>query len=146
MVGIQGPVSEDKLVRLPEEFNVVYGRRLVNYAQILVFLEGLGMHSRHTLQALDDELHRKVLHSIAHLTTSIVEGIVNIQVERNERNNADGIFHQFYPTNLSKYRQATLAIPLSIYISHNCDILGTTRQLQKLKPNIANFVLPIVKN
>ena len=82
MVGIEGPVSEDELVRLTGEFNVVYGRWLVNYTQIVVFLEGLGMHSRHTLQALNDELHRKVLHSIGHLATSIVEGIVNIQVER----------------------------------------------------------------
>ena len=77
-------------------------RWLVNYIQIVVFLEGLGMHSRHTLQALDDELHRKVLHSIGHLTTSIVEGIVNIQVERNERNNADDDLPPVLPHELVK--------------------------------------------
>src|SRR5947199_2388266 len=88
MIGIQGPFSNEELVRLTGEFNVVYRRWLVDYAQIVLFLEVLGMHSHHTLQALDDELHCKVLHSIGHLT-SIVEGIINIQVERNERNDAD---------------------------------------------------------
>ena len=102
MVGIKGPISEDELVRLTGEFNVVYGRWLVNYAQIVMFLEGLGMHSRRTLQALDDELHRKVLHSIGHLSTSIMEGIVNIQAERNERNNADDDLPPVLPHELVK--------------------------------------------
>src|SRR5438552_11689289 len=56
------------------------------------------------------------------------------------------IFHQFYLMNLSKYRQATLEIRLSIYISHNCGILGMRRQLRRLKFNTDNFVLPIIKN
>ena len=102
MVGIKGPISEDELVRLTGEFNVVYGRWLVNYAQIVMFLEGLGMHSHRTLQALDDELHRKVLHSIGHLSTSIMEGIVNIQAERNERNNADDDLPPVLPHELVK--------------------------------------------
>ena len=67
-----------------------------------MFLEGLGMHSRRTLQALDDELHRKVLHSIGHLSTSIMEGIVNIQAERNERNNADDDLPPVLPHELVK--------------------------------------------
>ena len=74
----------------------------MDYAQIVLFLESLGMHSRHTLQALNDELHRKVLHSIGHLTTSIVEGIVNIQVERNKQNNADDDLPPVLPHELVK--------------------------------------------
>ena len=108
MIGIQGPFSNEELVRLTGEFNVVYGRWLVDYAQIVLFLEGLGMHSRHTLQALDDELHRKVLHSIGHLTTSIVEGIVNIQVERNERNDADDDLPPVLPHELVKISTSDL--------------------------------------
>ena len=99
MIEIQGPFSNEELVRLTGEFNVVYRRWLVDYAQIVLFLEGLGMHSHHTLQALDDELHCKVLHSIGHLT-SIVEGIINIQVERNERNDADDDFPSVLPHEL----------------------------------------------
>ena len=44
----------------------------------------LGLHVRHTLQELDDEMHRKVLESIGTLAMRIVEGVVNIQAERNE--------------------------------------------------------------
>lgn len=86
-IGIQGPISEDD--DITGEFNVAKGRWLVEYSQIVLFLESLGMHPRQTLQTLNDELHRKVLHSIGHLTISILEGIVNIQAERNERNYAD---------------------------------------------------------
>jgi len=91
MIGIQGPVEDKQLVNITGtgEFNIATGRWLVDYSQIVLFLEGLGMHSRQTLQTLDDELHRKVLHSIGYLTISIVEGIVNIQAERNELKNAD---------------------------------------------------------
>ena len=74
----------------------------MDYAEIVLFIEGLGMHSRHTLQTLNNELHRKVLHSIEHLTTRIVEGIVNIQAERNERNNADSDLPHVLPHELIK--------------------------------------------
>ena len=48
---------------------------------ILEFINGLGLHVRHTLQELDDETHRKVLESIGTLAMRIVEGVVNIQAE-----------------------------------------------------------------
>ena len=50
----------------------------MDYSHVVLFLESLGMHPRHTLQTLDDDLHHKVLHSIGQLATSIVEGIVKI--------------------------------------------------------------------
>jgi hypothetical protein len=104
MIGIQGPVSDKELVNVTSAgaFNVVNGRWLVDYSQIVLFLESLGMHSRQTLQTLDDELHRKVLHSIGYLTISIVEGIVNIQAERNGRNNADDNLPPVLPHELVK--------------------------------------------
>ena len=44
----------------------------------------------------------KALHSIGHLTTRIVEGIVIIQAERNERNNADSDLPHVLPYELVK--------------------------------------------
>ena len=104
MIGIQGPFSDKELVNVTSTgaFNVANGRWLVDYSQIVLFLESLGMHSRQTLQTLDDELHRKVLHSIGYLTISIVEGIINIQAERNERNNADDDLPPVLPHELVK--------------------------------------------
>ena len=118
MVGIKGPVSDEELVSLVGEFSVAYGRWFVDYAQVVLFLEGLGMHSRHTLQALNDELHRKVLHSIGHLATNIVEGIVNIQVERNEQNNADDdlppvLSHELVKISTSDFENTIVNIHLS---------------------------------
>lgn len=102
MIGVRGPFSVEEIRDVAGEFSVVYGRWYVDYAEIVKFIEGLGMHSRHTLPTLDDELHRKVLHSIGHLTTRIVEGIVNIQAERNERNNADSDLPHVLPHELVK--------------------------------------------
>ena len=75
MIGIRGPFSVQEIGDVAGEFSVIYGRWYVDYAEIVTFIEGLGMHSRHTLQTLEDELHRKVLHSTGHLTTRIVKGI-----------------------------------------------------------------------
>jgi len=102
MIGIRGPFSVEEIGEVAREFRVIYGRWYVNYAEIVLFIEGLGMHSQYTLQTLDDELHRKVLHSIGHLMTRIVKGIVNIQAERNERNNADSDLPHVLPHELVK--------------------------------------------
>ena len=73
MIGIHGPFSVEEIKEVAGEFSVIYGRLYVNYAEILLFIKGLGMHSWHTLQALDDVLHHKVLHSIGNLLIRIVE-------------------------------------------------------------------------
>jgi hypothetical protein len=102
MIGVRGPFSVEEIGDVSGEFSVIYGRWYVDYAEIVLFIEGLGMHCQHTLQTLEDELHRKVLHSIGHLTTRIVEGTINIQVERNERNNADSDLPHVMPHELVK--------------------------------------------
>ena len=102
MIGIRGPFSVEEIRDVAGEFSVIYGRWYVDYAEIISFLEGLGMHSRHTLEALDDVLHRKVLHSIGNLSIRIAEGIVNIQAERNHRNNADSDLPHVLPHELIK--------------------------------------------
>jgi hypothetical protein len=88
MIGIEGPFSSDEIDALSVGFNCTYGRWSVSYERVMEFLEDQGMYSRKTLQGLSDELHRKVIQSIGQLITRIVEGIINIQAERNERNHA----------------------------------------------------------
>jgi len=88
MIGIEGPFSSDEINVLSAGFNCTYGRWSVSYERVMEFLEDQGMYSRQTLQGLSDDLHRKVIQLIGQLTTSIVKGIINIQAERNERNNA----------------------------------------------------------
>src|SRR2546429_318077 len=70
------------------------------------FIEGLGIHTWQTLQLLNDEEHRKVLKSIETLTMRIVEGIINIQAERNHRNNADDDLPCVLPHELVKLSTA----------------------------------------
>ena len=61
----------------------------MDYAVVHKFLQGLGMHTRHTLDELDVVTTEKVLESIGKLGVGIVDGIVNIQTERNKQNHAD---------------------------------------------------------
>ena len=88
MIGIQGLLSDEEFA-YTEEFTVKYARWCIQYTDMVKFIEGLGIHARQTLQLLNDEEHRKVLESIETLTMRIVEGVINIQAERNHRNNAD---------------------------------------------------------
>src|SRR5437773_2199733 len=50
MIEIRGPFSVEKIGEVTGEFSVIYGKWYVNYTEIVLFIEGLGMHSRHTLQ------------------------------------------------------------------------------------------------
>src|SRR5436190_17655341 len=102
MIGIRGPFSVEEIGEVAGECRVIYGKWYVNYTEIVLFIEGLGMHSRHTLQALDDVLHCKTMHSIGNLSIRIVEEIVNIQAERNYRNNADSDLPCVLPHELIK--------------------------------------------
>ena len=87
-------------------YNCTYGRWSVSYERVVSFLEDLGMHSRHTLRTLSDDLHRKVIDSIGNLSLTIVEGIINIQAERNERNNATDDLPPVLPHELLKMSTA----------------------------------------
>ena len=60
------------------------------------------MHTRHTLEGLDDDTHRKVLQSIGELGARIVDGMTNIQAERNEENHADSDLPHVLPHELVK--------------------------------------------
>ena len=102
IIGIRGPFTVEELRHVAGEFSVICGRWYVDYAETVQFIEGLGTHSRHTLQTLDDELHHKVLYSIEFLATKIVEGIINIQAERNEQNHADSDLPDILPHELIK--------------------------------------------
>ena len=69
-------------------FNV---RMLVSIIRVVQkFLQGLGMYIQHTLDELDEDMTGKVVfESIGKLGVGIVDGIINIQAERNSQNGAD---------------------------------------------------------
>lgn len=100
MIGIRLRDVED--VEVSEGFIVGHDRWWVDYADILKFLESLGMHTRHTLDGLDHDTHRKVLHSVGELGARIVEGMTNIQVERDEESHAGSDLPHVLPHELVK--------------------------------------------
>jgi hypothetical protein len=100
MIGIRLRDVED--IEVSEGFIVGYDRWWIDYVDILKFLESLGMHTRHTLQGLDDDMHHKVLQSVGELGARIVDGMTNIQTERNEENHADSDLPHVLPHELIK--------------------------------------------
>ena len=84
------------------EFCLIYGRWCVDYAMVQKFLQGLGMYTRHTLENLDVDMTEKIFESIGKLGVGIIEGIVNIQAERNQRNNANTDIPHVLPHKLIK--------------------------------------------
>src|SRR5271169_1374590 len=60
------------------------------------------MHAQHMLGELDIDTTEKVLESIGKLGVGIVEGIVNIQAERNKKNRADSDLPHVLPHELVK--------------------------------------------
>jgi hypothetical protein len=85
------------------EFSLQYEKRWsVDYVVVQRFLQGLGMHTRHTFDELDLDMTGKVLESVGKLGVGIVDGIVNIQAERNAQNHADSDLPQVLPHELVK--------------------------------------------
>jgi hypothetical protein len=84
------------------KFEMKYGRWRVDYATVQKFLQGLGIYTRHTLDEMDDEMTSQVFESIGKLGVAIVEGIVNIQAERDQYNHADGDLPHVLPHELVK--------------------------------------------
>ena len=66
------------------------------------FLQGLGMYTWHMLEVLDVDMTEKVLESIGKLGVRIVDGIVDIQAERNAQNHADSDLPSVLPHELVK--------------------------------------------
>ena len=99
MIGIEGPFTPERIdQKMLEGFQCVYGRWAINYARIMEFLESTGMHFHHLLRSLSDELHQKVILAIGELAIDIVEGIVNIQAARDNKNEADDDIHSNFNT------------------------------------------------
>jgi len=79
-----------------------YGRWCVDYLMVHKFLQGLGMYTQHMLEVLDVDMTEKVLELIGKLGVGIVDGIVDIQAERNAQNHADSDLPSILPHELVK--------------------------------------------
>ena len=100
MLGISNWEGGEGVVLPP--FCLAYGRWCVDYAVVHKFLQSLGMYTRHTLDEMDEDMTGKVLESIGKLGVGIVDGIVNIQAERNPQNSADNDLPHVLPHELVK--------------------------------------------
>ena len=106
-VGNTGPCSADEIQELKVSgFNCTCGKWSVTYACVMEFLKGLQMYRCHALVDLSDELHHKVTKSVGILASSIVDSVTNIQVKRDNRNNAADDLPAVLPHELFKISTA----------------------------------------
>lgn len=64
------------------------------------------MNFCHLLYSLSDDLHQKVIHSIEQLTIGMIEGIIDIQAERDSRDESDDVIPDVLPHELIKMSTA----------------------------------------
>ena len=103
MIGIEGPFTSNQIEQKTlEGFQYMHGRWAIDYARIIEFLENTSMYFRHLLRSLSDELHQKVILAVGELAIAIVEGIVNIQIERDNNNKTDDDISVVLPHELVK--------------------------------------------
>lgn len=109
-VGIQGPFYNPAEIQEATEFAEgyvsAYGRWLIPHARVMEFLNDQGMYIRHTLDALDDEWHEKVITETGKFLVTVVEQILEIKAERDEKNRPADDLPPVLPHELIKLRTA----------------------------------------
>jgi hypothetical protein len=109
-VGIEGPFNTaaeiQQAIELADGRISTYGRWSIPHAKVIDFLNDQGMYIRHTLDSLSDEWHEKVITAIGILLVTVVEQILDIQAERNSKNDPAEDLPPVLPHELVKLRTA----------------------------------------
>lgn len=85
-IGVDGPYSKEQLVKINPYCNSVFGRWVVSNDKIFDFLYDQGSFVREMLEKLDDSVRHTVISEIGEFIVNIVDGILQIQTERDFKN------------------------------------------------------------
>jgi hypothetical protein len=83
---------------------------MISYDNIIVFLYDQGMFIREVLDSLLDELHEKVICTVGDFILIVIDGIINIQAERDSRNRPTDDLPPVLPHELVRIRTGEFGI------------------------------------
>ena len=104
LTGIEGPFDEDEIQRRAAGANSTQGRWSISHENVFEFLHDQGLFVRHTFQSLPIDVGDKIISEVGMFVVVMVEGIRDIQVERDSRNRAAEDLPPVLPHELVKMR------------------------------------------
>jgi hypothetical protein len=106
LAGIDGPFNDEQIEELAAGFNTTYGRWSIAHENVFLFINDQGMFVRNTFDELSSEDQDDVVYHVGKLLVTLVEGIRDIQAERDSRNRATDDLPPVLPHELVKLRTA----------------------------------------
>src|SRR5579864_6089509 len=106
LVGIDGPFNDDQIKELTAGFNTTYGRWSITHENVFLFINDQGMFICNTFEELSSEDQDNVIYHVGKLLVTMVEGIRDIQAERDSRNRVGDDLPPVLPHELVKLRTA----------------------------------------
>jgi len=100
-IDINGPHTADQIAAIDKCNNYTFSRWSISNQNIINYLYDQGTFIEDTYNQLPIRSQIDVIHMIGLLIIHIVDGVLNIQAERDSIN-LSTIFHQFYPTSWLK--------------------------------------------
>lgn len=102
MAGIDGPFNDDQIKELAAGFNTTYGRWSITHENVFLFINDQGIFIRNTFKELSSEDQDNVVNHVGKLLVTMVEGIHDIQAERDSCNHAADDLSPVLPHELVK--------------------------------------------
>jgi len=87
-VGVDGPHSSEELTALDDTTNFIFSRRSVSRYNVIQYLFDQGMFAQELFLSLASEIQYKFISMIGQLVLGVVDGVLEIQAERDCGNNA----------------------------------------------------------
>ena len=111
LFNVEGPFNEDEIANAKlQGLCCTYSRFRISYDNIIVFLYDQGMFIREVLDSLLDELHEKVICTVGDFILIVIDGIINIQAERDSRNRPTDDLPPVLPHELVRIRTGEFGI------------------------------------
>ena len=104
LTGTDGPFDEDEIKRRAAGANSTKGRWSISHENVFNFLHDQGLFVRHTFQSLPIDVGNKIISEVGMFVVVMVEGIRDIQVERDSHNCAAEDLPPVLPHELVKMR------------------------------------------
>ena len=104
LTGTDGPFDEDEIKRRAAGANSMKGRLSISHENVFNFLHDQGLFVRHMFQSVPIDVGDKIISEVGMFVVVMVEGIRDIQVERDSRNRAAEDLPPVLPHELVKMR------------------------------------------
>jgi hypothetical protein len=117
-IEIDGPLSQDEIAIIDKTTHFTFSRWSVSYEKIILFLYDQGLFIQQIYEQLSPESQIEVIRMIATFILYLVDGILNIQAERDSANKPADNLPPVLPHQLVKIRGRDFTNIVSDHLNH----------------------------